>query len=173
MNTTINIPAVWKWLIAFIIAQWLQIPGIMRALLVCMVIDYGTGIAAAFVRKEISSEAGVRGLVKKMLTLIVLLAAHIGEQAAGIEFHIEQIGAMAYLVNELVSIVENCSKAGVPIPSQLVEALLTIKKLRVKQANADELKDLMDEPKPVEATKFFPAPLETLPVADKPPDPKP
>ena len=40
-----------------------------------------------------------------------------------IELNLEQIGALAYLVNEVVSIIENCAKAGIPIPSQLVDAL--------------------------------------------------
>lgn len=142
-ESAVSVPAVAKWLGAIAVAQWLQIPGVVRALLFFMTADYVTGLAAAYVRRELSSAIGWRGLVKKTLVLILLLVAHVGEQSAGLNIHVEQIGAVGYIVSEFISIVENVARAGVPIPAQIVEALLAAKKLS-KPATPEQLKALED-----------------------------
>ncbi len=166
-----SLPAAFKWGAAFVVADWVHVPGLMRALIICMLIDYGTGVVSAFVRKELSSWAGLRGLAKKVLILTVLLTAHILEKTSGIELNFEQIGALAYLVNEIVSIIENCAKAGIPIPSQLVEALLSFKRLKVTQATAEQLSQLSGDVK-LDAVVTVKK-IEVTPANQEPADSKP
>lgn len=141
----ISFPAALKWLAVFLVAQWVLIPSTVRTLVILMAVDYAFGVATAFVRKKVSSAIGFRGLIRKMMVLALLLVIHVAEQQAGIELHIEQFGAMGYCVNELISIVENCAKAGIPIPAQLVTALLTVKHLRMQGATAEQLAELDGE----------------------------
>ena len=139
---SLSFPAILKWLLAMIIAQWLRVPGIMRALVILMAVDYATGLAAAFIRKQLSSEEGVRGLIRKSLIITLLITIHYIEKAANLDLHIDEFGALGYSINELISIVENCHKAGVPIPEQLVTALVSIHKLRGKTATEAQIAEL-------------------------------
>jgi len=41
----------------------------------------------------------------------------------------------------VISIVENLSKYGAPIPARLVDGLLLLKKLRMKRATEEQLRD--------------------------------
>ena len=142
----LNFPAALKWCVAFVIAQWLMLPDITRSLLlglvILMALDYVTGMAAAWVSKSVSSEIGSRGLVKKGLILILLLSVHILERLAGIELHLEATGAIGFAVNEVISVIENCARAGVWMPEKLVAALIAVQKLRGSGATAEQLAQL-------------------------------
>lgn len=140
----LNSLAALKWIIAIAVAEWLRVPDIMRALVILMTIDYVSGFIAAIKKKEVSSEVGFWGLIKKMMTILLLLACHLVEGAIGAEWKIEQIAAFGYCVNEAVSVIENCSRIGVPIPVQLVSVLMNVQKLRSKQATSEQLRELAD-----------------------------
>jgi toxin secretion/phage lysis holin len=144
---TMSFPAIMKWLAALIVAEWLRIPGLMRVLIVLMCVDYGTGLVAAFIRHQLSSAAGVRGLLRKTLILVLLVTIHYIEKAASLDLHIDEFGALGYAINELISIVENCHKAGVPIPEQLVTALVSVHKMRGKRATDAQIAELDDTDK--------------------------
>jgi toxin secretion/phage lysis holin len=137
-----NFVAVLKWVLAFCIAQWFQIPWVMRTLIVLMSIDYFTGLTLAFVHKQISSEVGFFGIYKKSLIIVILVAAQLFEKALGTDLHLQQFGALAYCANEFISILENCANAGVPIPQTLVDALLKVKQFRFQKASESELAEL-------------------------------
>jgi toxin secretion/phage lysis holin len=116
-----------KWVTAAILAQWATIPTAIHFLLAFMVLDFVTGVIAAFVQKRISSTASMRGISKKVLILIVILSAHLMEKAFGLELGLEKIAALGYTANEAISIIENCANAGVWVPPQIVEALAKIR----------------------------------------------
>lgn len=126
----ISVPAIVKWLAAFAVVEWLQLPASMRALVIFMSIDYASGLAAAFVRKELSSNEGLRGLVRKGMVLLLLLTVHLAEKSVGADLRLEHVGALGYIINEIISILENCGRAGVPIPQQFLAALLSVQKMQ-------------------------------------------
>lgn len=97
------------------------------ALVGLMALDYFTGLGAAFVTKTVSSDTGIKGLLKKAMMLSVLLAAHFLEKSVGIELHLETAGAIGFVVNEGISITENCNRAGVWIPPTILNALAKLK----------------------------------------------
>lgn len=115
-----------KWVVAVIVAQWASIPTAIHFLIWFMMLDFATGIIAAFVQKRLSSTASLRGITKKVLILIVILTAHLIERAFGLELGLEKIAALGYTANEAISIIENCAHAGVWIPQQIVDALAKI-----------------------------------------------
>ena len=82
--------------------------GFLYALLMFVVIDYVTGLMAAFVQKKVSSEVGFKGICKKVIQNGSVL------RTAVIFF---------YLSNEGISIIENVALIGLPVPKKLKEVL--------------------------------------------------
>ena len=98
--------------------------GFIYALLAFVVIDYITGIMCAIADKELSSEVGFKGICKKVLIFALvgignLLDIYILGQA-GI---LRNVVIFFYLSNEGVSILENASHLGLPVPEKLKEIL--------------------------------------------------
>ncbi len=151
-QTNWSLAAAWKWLGAALLAHWGGMPSAVQLLIALMVCDFFTGLGAGIVQKRLSSAIGFRGIIKKLLILLLLLVIHIVEQSTalpiemkifGMELKLATIGSWAFIVNELISIVENCANAGVPIPEQWVAALLNAKKLR-RIATKKQLQQLGD-----------------------------
>ncbi len=104
------------------------IDGFLYALLVFVAIDYVTGVLCAIVDKKLSSEIGAKGIFKKVLIFVLVGVAHILDtQILGSSG--DNNGALRtaviffYLSNEGISILENSSHIGLPIPGKLKEIL--------------------------------------------------
>lgn len=85
-----------------------------------MVIDYITGIMAAILEKKLSSNIGFKGIFKKVLIFTFVGIGHI------VDIYILQNGSAVrtaviffYLSNEGLSIIENATKIGLPVPEKL------------------------------------------------------
>lgn len=120
---------------------WLGILAVPVLLLVlCNVIDYGTGLVAAKYRtEEITSYKGMKGIVKKVcMWLLIVLGAVIDTM---LNYAVEYIGlsitlpfivatvvAVWLLVNEIISILENMIDIGVDMPPFLMPLVKNIKK---------------------------------------------
>ena len=94
--------------------------GLIYALVAFVVIDYITGLMAAIIEKKLSSEIGFRGIFKKVLIFTLVGIGHT------IDFYLIEKGSAVrtaviffYLSNEGLSIIENASKVGLPIPEKL------------------------------------------------------
>lgn len=102
-----------------------------------MVIDYCTGMASAYKNKEIKSKTGLIGILKKLSYLILVCVGGVvdyligaGLATAGIEFSSYYFGlivAVWLIINELISILENLSELGTPIPKFLVNVVHRLK----------------------------------------------
>ena len=101
--------------------------GIMYALLAFITIDYLTGIAVAVKRRELSSEVGFWGLVRKVCILLLVGIAHyIDAYVTGNGDVIRTVVSMYYIGNEGVSILENCGNLGLPLPEKLIAVMKQI-----------------------------------------------
>nr|WP_091540952.1 phage holin family protein [Alkaliphilus peptidifermentans] len=94
--------------------------GFLYALLAFVTIDYVTGIMLAVLQKKLSSEIGFHGIFKKVLIFTMVAVGHT------VDTYIIQNGSAIrtaviffYLSNEGISILENASKIGLPIPDKL------------------------------------------------------
>ena len=116
-----------KWFLAITIALWISLPFVVKTLILIMALDFVTGLLTAFIRKELCSGISFRGLAKKTLILILVAAAGIVNRSLHIGIDIGAAVAGAYVINELISILENCVRAGVPVPTVLVESLAKLK----------------------------------------------
>lgn len=96
----------------------------MEALLVLMVIDYVTGLLAAYIcpTLKLNSQRGFRGICKKIMIILLIVLAHELEKATGIPA-VQSIVVWFFIGNEGLSILENSAKAGVPVPAKLRETL--------------------------------------------------
>lgn len=96
----------------------------LAALVVAMLIDYASGVIAAYINPALSlnSQRGFRGILKKIMILLLVSLGHVLDTA----MH-QQIICIAvtyfFIGNEGLSIVENAAKAGVPIPTKLRDQL--------------------------------------------------
>lgn len=104
------------------------------ALSIFMVIDYVTGFLVAWLfhaskKSEsggLDSKAGVKGLVKKVMILVLVGVANMLDAQLGTDYLRSGV-CIAFMVNELLSIVENAALMGVPIPKLITDALDILK----------------------------------------------
>jgi toxin secretion/phage lysis holin len=98
-------------------------------ILICFVfIDYITGIIASAFEGKLSSEVGFRGIARKLLIFILVAVSHLLDVAIGWNNHfIRDATIFFYMTNEVISIVENAGRAGLPIPDFLTKAIELLK----------------------------------------------
>lgn len=115
-------------LISGFLAYWLGgIDTILICLMALIVADYITGVLAAVYNKCLSSDIGLKGIVRKVIMLSVVALAFIIETATNGAFAIREIVIMFFIANEGISLLENASKCGVPFPQKLVDILKQLK----------------------------------------------
>lgn len=107
---------------------WGDLDGLLQALLIFMIMDYATGLAAAFRDKRLSSAVGFWGILRKGVMLAIVALANVldtlvlGSDAS--TFRSAVIGF--YLMNEGLSILENADRLGVRWPKLLRDALMQL-----------------------------------------------
>ena len=100
--------------------------GLLVALLFCIVADYITGVLAAIYEKKLNSRAGYRGIIKKVVILIIVaLAVEISTITGAAS--IRDLVICFYIANEGISILENAGRMGVPFLSKLKDLLEQLK----------------------------------------------
>ncbi|MDU5494119.1 MAG: phage holin family protein [Clostridium perfringens] len=108
-------------LFTWIFGAW-DIP--LITLLVFIFLDYLTGVIKGCKSKELCSNIGLRGITKKGLILVVLLVAVMLDRLPDNgTWMFRTLIAYFYIMNEGISILENCAALGVPIPEKLKQAL--------------------------------------------------
>ena len=103
--------------------------GFLYGLIVFVAVDYLTGLMAAAVEKKLSSEVGFHGIIKKVVIFSLVAVGHI------IDAYVIQNGSVLrtaviffYLSNEGISILENASRIGLPVPDKLKAVLEQLQK---------------------------------------------
>ena len=98
--------------------------GLLYALIAFAVVDYITGIMCAINDKTLSSSVGFRGICRKALIFAFVGIAHI------LDLYVIGTGSVLrtaiiffYISNEGVSLMENASHLGMPIPTKLKDVL--------------------------------------------------
>lgn len=103
--------------------------GFLYALLVFITLDYITGVMLAIVERNLSSEIGFKGIFKKVLILVMVAVGYIlDSKIIGNGSAIRTAVIFFYISNEGISILENSSKLGLPVPEKLKAVLNQINK---------------------------------------------
>lgn len=89
-----------------------------------MVLDYATGVIWAYIQKTLNSEIGFKGLIKKCMILVVLVVAVLLDRMINSGTAVfRTLVCYFYIANEGISLLENVSNLGLPIPDKLKVAL--------------------------------------------------
>jgi len=106
----------------------------LTTLVIFMGIDYLTGLIVAGVFHNsgktetgaLESRAGWKGLCRKSVTLLIVLIACRLDMVIGSNF-IKDAAVIAFIANEVISIVENAGLMGIPIPGVIIKAIEVLK----------------------------------------------
>lgn len=120
-----------KWVVAtgtstatYLYGGW---SGVLGALLVFVVIDFISGLAAASVAGELKSKIGLIGITRKVFIFAMVAAGHLIDGVLGDGHMFRDAIAYFYIANELLSIIENGGKLGAPIPPVIKQAVEVLK----------------------------------------------
>ena len=98
--------------------------GLLYALIAFVTIDYLTGVMCAINDKTLSSEVGFRGICRKVLIFLMVGIANILDvYVIGTGSVLRTAVIFFYISNEGVSLLENASHLGLPVP-QKIKAVL-------------------------------------------------
>ena len=98
--------------------------GLMVALIALIILDYISGVIAAAVEKRLSSEAGAKGIAKKIFMLLIVALANIVDiNVIGDGHVLKTVTVVFYICNECISLIENAGRIGVPVPKKLLDVL--------------------------------------------------
>ncbi len=98
--------------------------GLLYALIAFVTIDYLTGVMCAINDKTLSSEVVFRGICRKVLIFLMVRIANI------LDVHVIGTGSVLrtaviffYISNEGISLLENASHLGLPVPKKVKDVL--------------------------------------------------
>lgn len=102
----------------------------LTTLLIFMGVDFVLGLLIAAIWKssnksdtgKLNSVSAWKGLIRKGVTLLVVLIAHRLDVTIGVDY-IKTAVVIAFIANEGLSIVENLGIMGVPLPAMIKKAL--------------------------------------------------
>ena len=108
---------------------------LLIALIIFMIIDFLSGLILAIVFKKssktkigrVSSEAGIKGLAKKIFILFLVALAEQLDIVLGTNL-VRDGAVIAFISMEGVSILENSTLAGLPVPRMIKNALEVLSK---------------------------------------------
>lgn len=115
-----------KWVFAICFALWAGLKGVYQALIVCMIFDFGFGVAAHLKRKDLNLDKSLWGFCRKILMLFLTwgfhlmgdsLMRHIGQP---LDFDPAVVLAGGFLVTELKSLIIHCAALEIILPSYVI-----------------------------------------------------
>jgi toxin secretion/phage lysis holin len=107
-------------------------------LVIAIIIDYISGMIAAAVLGELNSQRGFKGILKKLGYIFAVIVALLADEliiAITSEFGIDIAAAATFgilttiwlTLNELLSILENVGRMGIPLPKKLKQIIKLLK----------------------------------------------
>lgn len=124
-NTFNTIVAVSGTVLTYVFGGW---DTVLMVLVGMMVLDYVTGLTAAAINKELNSNIGFKGLLRKALIAAVLILAVLLDRLLNEGTWVfRTLVCYFYIANEGLSILENVGKCGVDLPDKLVGSLEQLK----------------------------------------------
>lgn len=100
----------------------------LQCLLIAIILDYISGVIKAYITKTLSSSIGLKGILKKVGVLVIVMLAVLVDRVTLNNGGIRTLVIYYFVANEGLSILENLAVAGLPIPKKLKDSLKVIKK---------------------------------------------
>jgi toxin secretion/phage lysis holin len=111
-------------IVGFFFGGW---TGPLRILVSLSIVDYLTGIIAGGVEKKLSSKVGFKGIAKKVMMFALVATGNLVDIAIGKGHVFRDAVIFFYMGNEILSILENAGRIGLPYPEQLRSAIEVLK----------------------------------------------
>ena len=108
---------------------------ILVTLITFMIVDYITGVLKAIRLKQLNSQIGAKGIVKKLGYLVIVVIAVKLDSILGNTSYIRNLVIFGFISNEGISILENVSVLEVPVPEKIKSVL---KQLRAEHEEKAE-----------------------------------
>lgn len=113
----------------------------IAALVVCMGVDYITGLIVAGVFHSspktagggLDSRVGWKGLARKVVTILIVLVANLMDLVLGGQY-IRDAAVIGFCANECISVLENAGLMGLDVPKNIADA---VEQLNQKEENHD------------------------------------
>ncbi|MGW9918470.1 phage holin family protein [Staphylococcus hominis] len=117
---------------------------LLYVLILLMVLDIITGIIKAIKDGRLWSRKGLFGYGRKMLIFVIIIVSNVIDLILNMSGGLIMATILFYIVNEALSVVENCAAMGVLVPKELAERLAVINKEKEKQPSiTTEIKEEM------------------------------
>ena len=100
---------------------------LLITLLIFIALDYITGIIKGIYTKSLSSEISFKGLLKKIMILIVVSVSNVLQHLLNGAVPLREIVIMFYVANEGISLLENAAVLLPNMPDKLKEVLLQLR----------------------------------------------
>mgnify|MGYP002251636406 CR=1 FL=1 len=119
----------WSACIGVLVGEFLgDFDHLLYALVVFIAVDYITGVLCAVLEKNLSSEIGFQGIVRKVAIFLLVGVANV------LDVHIIGSGCVLrsaviffYISNEGISIIENAAQMGLLVPQKLQDMMYSLR----------------------------------------------
>lgn len=116
----------------------------VKALLICMAIDYASGwvVAAVFHKSpktetgSLASGVGLVGLARKAMMFAFVVIGNLMDQMLSVAYLRDAI-IIGFMCNEILSIVENAGLMGLPLPAVVTKAVDILSKQATETAEIE------------------------------------
>ena len=99
---------------------------LLKTIVFLAIADYITGWIKGIYTKQLSSEIGFKGLLKKIVMFIVIAVSFVIQGLIGGTIPLREVVIMFYIANEGLSLLENAA-VFTPIPDRLKDILLQLR----------------------------------------------
>lgn len=110
--------------VSYLFGGW---SALLEVLLAFVIADYITGVMASGMEGKLSSVVGMRGIIRKVGIFVIVAVSHLVDTALGDAHLFRDAAIFFYLANELLSIIENAGRIGIPIPPAIKDAVVVLK----------------------------------------------
>ncbi|MGO0061833.1 phage holin family protein [Brevibacillus fluminis] len=100
---------------------------LLSVLLAFVIFDFITGIVASGMEGKLKSKVGQIGIARKVFIFCMVAIAHLIDTSLGDQNFIRDTTIFFYLANELLSIIENAGRIGLPVPDLIKRAVEVLK----------------------------------------------
>ena len=100
---------------------------LLKTMITLIILDYITGVLKGIYNKSLSSEIGSKGIIKKVMTLIIIALAYALQSSIDTELPVREVVIIFFLANEGISILENAAECGLPISPKLKDLLVQLR----------------------------------------------
>ena len=110
--------------VTFLFGGW---SALLSVLVAFVIFDYISGVVAASAEGKLKSKVGLIGIARKVFIFCMVAVAHLVDTALGDQSFVRDATIFFYLANELLSIIENAGRIGLPVPELIKRAVEVLK----------------------------------------------